>query len=412
MKKRLVVLAAMLTTLLTVSLPGALAGPAAEPGLTATSIKIGTTMPLSGPASLYAPIATGMRAYFSYINSRRAKTDGKRGVYGRQILLKVEDDAFNPAQTVQQTRKLVEQDKVFALVGGLGTEPQQAVRPYLNQRKVPQIYVSTGATTWGRDHKQFPWTIGWQPDYISESVAMGNWLRSADPNAKVGILYQNDDFGKDYVFGFRSRAGRLIVATETYEAGQTSVASQIARLRAAGANTLFVVAIPSTGIPALVTAYRLGWRPTHLLAASVTATDAFLTTAQNAAGSPDAVNGLVTTAYLKDVAAAKYQSDAQVKFYNRLMTKYVPSGNAKNGLYYYGMAKAADFVQALYRAGKSPTRRSLMRAVENLTYKSPWLIPGSQISTSPTNAFPIKYQRLSRFNSGSFTEFGRLQKIR
>ena len=412
MKKRLVVLAAMLTTLLTVSLPGALAGPAADPGVTATSIKIGTTMPLSGPASLYAPIATGMRAYFSYINSRKSSVDGKRGVYGRQIVLKVEDDAFNPAQTVQQTRKLVEQDKVFALLGGLGTEPQQAVRGYLNQRKVPQLYVSTGATTWGRDHKQYPWTIGWQPDYISESIIVANWLRATDPNAKVGILYQNDDFGKDYVYGFRSRAARMVVATETYEAGQTSVASQLARLRAAGANTLYIVAIPSTGIPALVTAYRLGWRPTHLLAASVTATDAFLTTAQNAAGSADAVNGLVTAAYLKDVAAAKYANDPQVKFYNSLMAKYVPNGNAKNGLYFYGMAKAADFVQALYRAGKSPTRASLMRAVNNLTYKSPWVIPGSRVTTSATSAFPIKYQRLARFNNGGFTEFGALVRIR
>ena len=144
----------------------------------------------------------------------------------------------------------------------------------------------------------------------------------------------------------------------------------------------------------------------------MTATDAFLTTAQNAAGSADAVNGLVTAAYLKDVAAAKYQNDPQVKFYNSLMAKYVPNGNAKNGLYYYGMAKAADFVQALYRAGKSPTRASLMRAVDNLSYKSPWVIPGSRISTSNSNAFPIKYQRLARFNNGSFTEFGALVRIR
>ena len=147
MKKRLVVLVATLTAVLTVSLPGALAGSTAEPGLTATSIKIGTTMPLSGPASLYAPIATGMRVYFSHINARRAAGDKKRGVYGRQIIFKVEDDAYNPVQTAQQTRKLVEQDRVFALVGGLGTEQQLAVRAYLNQRKVPQIYVSTGAAT-------------------------------------------------------------------------------------------------------------------------------------------------------------------------------------------------------------------------------------------------------------------------
>lgn len=411
MKKRFVVLVATLTAVLTVSLPGALAGSTAEPGLTKTSIKIGTTMPLSGPASLYAPIATGMRAYLSHINARKAAGDGKRGVYGRQIIFKVEDDGYNPVQTAQQTRKLVEQDKVFALVGGLGTEQQLAVRAYLNQRKVPQIYVSTGASTWGRDHKANPWTIGWQPDYISEGIAYAKWLKGNNPNAKVAVLYQNDDYGKDYLFGFRSQFGRSIIAQQTYEPGAASVASQTAALRASGADTFLILAIPTPTIQALVTAYRLGWRPT-LIVNSVSATDTFLTIARNAAGSAEAVNGIVTTVYLKDVAAAKYADDKQVKFYKSLMAKYAPSANANNGLYYYGMAKAADFVQALYRAGKSPTRAGLMRAVENLKYKSPWLIPGAVVNTTPGNAFPLKYQRLTRFNNGSFAEFGPLQKIR
>ena len=412
MKKRLVVLVATLTAVLTVTLPGALAGPAAEPGLTATSIKIGTTMPLSGPASLYAPIATGMRAYFSHINARRAAGDGKRGVYGRQIILKVEDDAYNPVQTAQQTRKLVEQDRVFALLGGLGTEQQLAVRAYLNQRKVPQIYVSTGASTWGRDHKSFPWTIGWQPDYTSEGIAYARYLRQSKPNAKVAVLYQNDDYGKDYLFGFRSQFGRSIVAQQSYEPGAASVASQTAALRASGADTFLILAIPTPTIQALVTAYRLGWRPT-LIVNSVSATDTFLTIAQNSAGSANAVNGIVTTTYLKDPASPVYRNDAQIKFYLNLMRKYAPaSANPNNGLYFYGMAKAADFVQALYRAGKNPTRASLMRAVENLKYRSPWLLPKAMVYTTPGNAFPIKYQRLTRYNGGSFTEFGPLQKIR
>jgi branched-chain amino acid transport system substrate-binding protein len=411
MKKRIVVLVAMLTSVLTVSLPGALAGPAAEPGLTATSVKIGTTMPLSGPASLYAPIASGMRAYFSYINARRAVSDHKRGVYGRQIIFKVEDDAYNPVQTAQQTRKLVEQDKVFALVGGLGTEQQLAVRQYLNQKKVPQIYVSTGAATWGKDHSNYKWTIGWQPDYTSEGIAYGNYVRANLPNAKVAVLYQNDDYGKDYLFGFRSRAGARIVATQSYEPGAPSVSPQVAALRASGADTFLVLAIPTPTIQALVTAYRLGWKP-NLIVNSVSATDTFLTIARNSAGSPEAVNGIITTAYLKDPASPRYASDAQVMRYKTLMAKYLPAGNVNNGLYYYGMAKASDFVQALYRAGKQPTRASLMRAVENLTYKSPWVIPGSQVITSPRNAFPIKYQRLTRYNNGSFAEFGALQRIR
>jgi branched-chain amino acid transport system substrate-binding protein len=411
MKIRLVVLAAALTALLTVSLPGALAGPAAEPGLTATSVKIGATFPLSGSASLYAPIASGMRAYFSFINARRAAGDHKRGVYGRQIVFKVEDDAYNPVQTAQQTRKLVEQDKVFALVGGLGTEQQLAVRQYLNQKKVPQIYVSTGAATWGRDHKTYKWTIGWQPDYVSEGIAYAKWLKANKPNAKVAVLYQNDDYGKDYLFGFRSQFGKSIIAQQTYEPGAASVASQTAALRASGADTFLVLAIPTPTIQALVVAYRLGWHPT-LLVNSVSATATFLTIAQSSAGSADAVNGVVTTTYLKDPASPKYAGDAQVKRYKSLMAKYLPSANVNNGLYFYGMAKAADFVQALYRAGKSPTRASLMRAVENLSYKSPWLLKGAQLTTTPGNAFPIKYQRLTRFNNGSFTEFGPLQKIR
>jgi ABC-type branched-subunit amino acid transport system substrate-binding protein len=368
-------------------------------------------MPLSGPASLYAPIATGMRVYFSHINARRAAGDGKRGVYGRQIVLKVEDDAYNPVQTAQQTRKLVEQDRVFALVGGLGTEQQLAVRAYLNQRKVPQIYVSTGAATWGRDHRQFSWTIGWQPDYVSEGIAYAKWLKANRPNARVAVLYQNDDYGKDYLQGFRSQFGRSIIAQQSYEPGAASVASQTAALRASGADTFLVLAIPTPTIQALVTAYRLGWRPT-LIVNSVSATDTFLTLARNSAGSADAVNGIVTTTYLKDPAAARYARDAQVRFYKQLMARYAPNANVNNGLYFYGMAKAADFVQALYRAGRNPTRASLMRAAENLTYKSPWLIPGSRVSTSATNAFPIKYQRLTRFNNGTFTEFGPLQKIR
>ena len=411
MKRRLVVLVAALTAILTVSLPGALAGSAAEPGLTARTIKIGTTMPLSGPASLYAPIASGMRAYFSHINARRAAGDHKRGVYGRQIIFKVEDDGYNPVQTAQQTRKLVEQDKVFALVGGLGTEQQLAVRAYLNQKKVPQIYVSTGATTWGRDHLKYRWTIGWQPDYTSEGIAYAKYLKARKPNAKVAVLYQNDDYGKDYLFGFRSQFGRSIIATQSYEPGAASVSSQTAALKASGADTFLILAIPTPTIQALVTAYRLGWHPT-LLVNSVGATDTFLTIARNSAGSANAVNGIVTTTYLKDPASPRYRTDARVKTYKALMAKYLPNANPDNGLYFYGMAKAHDFVQALYRAGRNPTRASLMRAAENLTYKSPWVIPGSQVSTSPRNAFPIKYQRLTRYNNGSFTEFGALQKIR
>jgi branched-chain amino acid transport system substrate-binding protein len=415
MRRKLLLAAAAAMAALSVSIPGAFGGTsavAADPGLTARSVTIGGTFPLSGAAALYAPIAKGMQAYFSYINARRAATDKKRGVYGRQIVFKVYDDGYNPAQSVEQTRRLVEQDKVFALVGGLGTEPQTPVRPYCNQQKVPQLFVSTGATTWGRDRRQYPWTIGWQPDYQSEGKAYGQHIRTNSPNAKVAILFQNDDYGKDYLAGFEPAVGESrIVAKEGYEVTAPSVASQVAKLRGSGADTFLIVGTPRGTIQALVTAYRLGWRPA-LYVNSVAATDTFLSQARAAAGSAEAVNGIVTTTYLKDPASPVYARDATVQLYKRLMAKYAPGLDVNNGLYFYGMAKAHTFVQALYRAGKNPTRQSLMTAAVNLQLKSPWLIPGSEIKSTPASPFPISIVRLTRYSNGAFSEFGPLIKTR
>jgi branched-chain amino acid transport system substrate-binding protein len=415
MRRKLVLLTvAAVAAAVSVSIPGAFGGTAATQvdGVTARSVTIGGTFPISGPVAAYAPIAKGMQLYFSYVNARRAATDKKRGVYGRQIIFKVYDDQYNPAQTVQLTRRLVEQDKVFALVGGVGTEPQTPVRPYLNQQKVPQLYVSTGATTWGRDRKQYPWTIGWQPDYQSEGNAYGTYIRTTFPSAKVAILYQNDDYGKDYVAGFKPAVGASrIVAEEAYEVTSPSVASQVARLRASGADTFFIAATVRATPQALVTAYRLGWRP-RLFVNSVSATDSILSQTRAAAGSADAVNGVITTAYLKDPASPRYANDATVKEYKRLMARYGPGLDPNNGLYFYGMAKAYTFVQTLYRAGRNPTRQSLMNAAVNLKLRSPWLIPGSTYSTSAASPFPISTVRLTRYNNGSFTEFGPLFKTR
>ena len=397
---------------LLVAIPGAVARPAADPGVSARTITIGTTQPLSGPASLYARIGTGMRTYFSYINARRAR-DGKRGVYGRQIVLKVYDDQYNEAQTVQQTRRAVEQDRVFAMLGGLGTENQQAVRAYMNQRKVPQLYVSTGLSEFGRMHRQFPWTIGWQPDYVQEGILLGSYVRQNLSNARVAILRQNDDYGREFVQGFASRAGRNIVATETYPraGGASVIPGPVARLRASGADTFLIVATPTESITALVTAYRLGWRPNKIVN-SVGATPGFMAAARASAGSADAVNGVVTTTYLKDVASPAYANDAQVRLFKRLMEKYAPGQPTNEGLFFYGMAKADTFVQALYRAGRNPTRARLMNAARNLKLASPWLLRGSRITTTPRSAFPIRYQRLTRYNDGAFREFGALVKTR
>ncbi len=417
MKKLVLVLAALLAAALA-AVPGAMARPdvvAAEPGLTNRTITIGVTLPLSGPASLYARIGTGMRAYFSYINARRAR-DGTRGVYGRQIVLKIYDDQYQEAQTVQQTRRAVEQDRVFAMVGGLGTENQQAVRAYLNQRRVPQLYVSTGLSEFGRLYRQFPWTLGWQPDYVQEGTLLGRYIRQTSPNAKVAVLRQNDDYGREFLEGFQRAAGAgRVVATETYPraGGAAVVPGPVARLRASGADTLLVIATPTESVTALVTAYRLGWRPTKLVN-SVGATDTFMTLARQAAGSPDAVEGVVTTTYLKDPSSPAYANDPQVRLYERLMARYAPSfpRPRDDTLFFYGMAKADTLIQALYRAGRTPTRQRLMNAAVNLKWRSPWVLPGTQMTSSPGSAFPIRFQRLTRYTNGGFREFGGIVKTR
>jgi branched-chain amino acid transport system substrate-binding protein len=222
------VLTAM-TTLSAAAKPGGRTTTSAAPGITKTSITIGGTFPLSGVASIYAPIARGMEAYFKWVNSRKGP-DGKKGVYGRKIIWKYYDDAYNPAQTVQLTNKLVVEDKVFAIVGSLGTEHNQAIRPMLNQRKIPQVLISTGAASFGLQHKQFPWTIGWQPDYIAEGRIYGRWIANNAPRAKIAVFYQNDDYGKEYLDGLESGLGakkNLIVSKEHYEANDAAYGAQI-----------------------------------------------------------------------------------------------------------------------------------------------------------------------------------------
>ncbi len=249
------------------AIPGALGKSEADPGITKRSVTIGTTLPLSGPAALYARIGTGMRTYFSYINARRAK-DGTRGVYGRQISLKVYDDQYSEAQTVQQTRRAVEQDRVFAMLGGLGTENQQAVRGYLNERKVPQLYVSTGLSEFGKKLRRIP-----VDDRLAAGLHPGGHphgpVRPAEPadTARVAVLHQNDDYGREWLYGFRTAAGAgRVIATETYprDGGAAVIPAPTARLRASGADTFLIIATPTESITALVTAYRLGWRPTKL----------------------------------------------------------------------------------------------------------------------------------------------------
>ena len=414
--RKLVAVATVLVAALALTVPGAIGGPGQTPGVTARTIVIGGTFPLTGPVALYAPIPVGMKAYFSYINARRAaKTDDparRRGVFGRQIVWKYYDDAYNPANTVQLTRRLVEQDKVFATVGQLGTEHNLAVRGYLNQVKVPQSLVSTGASAWGTQGKEYPWTIGWQPDYISEGRLYGLHIKQNFNGKKIAVLYQNDDYGKDYLLGLRSALGKSyadanIVAQEPYEATATSVASQFVRIKASGATILVLLSTPGATIRAYATGKALGYNPEQIYLNSVSATAAFLNTAVASAGAAY-VNGSLSTSYLKDPANPEWDNDAAMKQYRQIMAKYAPSANANNGLYYYGVAKAEAFVQALYKAGKNPTRASYMAALLSMNTPNKFALPGVLEKTSKTDRFIISQQQLIRYTNPDWKRIGKL----
>ncbi|MFN2469806.1 MAG: ABC transporter substrate-binding protein [Gaiellaceae bacterium] len=414
MKRALFVAVATLVAIVA-SLQVAAAAPqrgtaATETGISKNAIVIGGTFPLSGPASLYAPIPRGMAAYFAYVNSRKSAVDRKRGVYGRQIVWKVYDDGYNPAQTVQLTNQLILQDKVFAVVGSLGTEHNQAIRPILNSRKVPHILVSTGASFWGSQFKQYPWTIGWQPDYVAEGKVYGQYIAKNAPNAKIAVFVQNDDYGKDYLKGVKAGLGAkasLIVSEQTYEVTDTSYGSQIARQKASGADTWVLLTTPTPTVRAIGTAKALNWKPDTIVINSVSATDGVMRAASQSAGA-DFVNGAISTAYLKNPTNPKYASDPAVKKYKALMDKFAPSANANDTFYYYGFAKAYDTVRLLYLAGKNPTRASLMRAVGRMNWRNPFAIKGVVSKTGKTDHFPLSQIKIVRYENSSFNEISPL----
>jgi branched-chain amino acid transport system substrate-binding protein len=407
--KRVVLMAAALVAALGVMASSATSAPAVD-GITTRTITIGGTHPLSGPASLYATISTAMKAYFSYINARKGP-DGKRGVYGRQIIYKVYDDGYNPAQTVAQVRRLVEEDKVFAVVGGLGTEHGEAVRPYLNARKVPQIINATGATTWSRDFKKYPWTGGWLPDYEWEARLYGQAIARNSPNAKIAVLLQNDSFGDDNLRGLKLGLGDKasnIVAEERFQVTAPDIRTQIAKLRASGATVFVIVATPRLMIQAYVFANLLGWRPPVIYTTLVSATDAFLTTAKtNGAG--DLVNNTYTAQYAKDPASPDWNDDAGMKLYRSVMEKYYPKGRVTDGLNVYGFAAAHAFVQLMYSAGKNPTRESLMKAYRNWSQTNPFLLPGNPQKTGGNDQRPVDCLRLAKFIGDVFKPVTKLR---
>jgi len=388
---------------LTFGLAATASGSSGTTGVTNRLITIGGTFPMSGPASLYSGIAGGARAYFAYVNDRG-------GVNHRQIKFLALDDGYNPANTVQLTHQLVEQDGVFAIVGSLGTETNLATRSYLNEQKVPQVLLSTGASTWGTDYKQYPWTIGWQPDYIAEGYIYGKFIVDKVPQAKIGVLYQNDAYGQDYITGLKKglgdQAGK-IVDMEGYEVTSSDVASQVAKLAASGANTLLVAATPTFAIQSVVISHQLGWHPTIFMN-SISATDTLMGLAAKSAGA-DAVNGIISIKYWMDPASPQYAKPGSVDLYKQILAKYASNLNPNDAFVAYGMAEAWTFVEALEQAGSHPTRAGLMNALLHLDTKDdPFLLPGMRLYTTPTDHFPLSQGVLVKFQDGSFHPFGHL----
>jgi branched-chain amino acid transport system substrate-binding protein len=411
--RKVVVLALAVVAVASV-LAGTASSASSETGVTSRAITVGGTFPLTGPASLYATIQAAMKAYFSYINARKGP-DGKRGVYGRQIVFKIYDDGYNPATTVQQTRRLVEQDKVFAIVGALGTDHNLAIRPYLNQNKVPQILNASGATAWGADYKTYPWTAGWQPDYEFEARIYGKKIARNSPNAKIAVIYQNDQYGKDLLRGLEAGLGDKagnIVAKEAYEAPQRDVRSQVAKLRASGATVFVVFATPAQAIQSLVLAKLLGWNPPVIYVNSVSGTDAFMTTAKNS-GAGDLVERVFSVQYSKDPANPTWDDDAGMKLYRDVMSKYFPNGSStavqNNGLNLYGVAVAHAFTQLLRKAGATPTRAGLMKAVRSWNEANPFLLPGVKQRTGGADQYVVNCERVIKYTNGVFQPVSRVQ---
>jgi branched-chain amino acid transport system substrate-binding protein len=368
------------------------------PGVTDTEIKLGNTMAYSGPASSYGTIGRAEAAYFAMINEQG-------GINGRKINFISRDDGYSPPKTVEVVRQLVEHEGVLALFQTLGTPPNNAIRDYLNDNKVPQLFVGTGATKWN-DPKNYPWTMGWQPSYQIEARIYARYILKNMPDAKIGMLYQNDDSGKDYLTGLRDglgdKADRLIVATQTYETSDATVDSQIVALRASGANVMVTHAIPKFAAQAIRKIYDIDWKPMHILAN--VATSVKLT--MEPAGVHKGV-GVISSAYVKDPTDPQWRDSPEFRDWVAWMQKYYPAGSLADGANVYGYSVAQTMVAVLKQCGNDLTRENLMKQAADIHgLKLPMLVPGITVSTSATDFAPIKQLELSKFNGKTFELFG------
>ena len=362
-------------------------------------ITLGHINPYSGPASAYGAIGKSIGAYFDKINA-------EGGINGRKIKFITLDDGYNPAKTVEQTRKLVEQDEVLLIFQTLGTPPNSAIHKYMNEKKVPQLFVATGATKWG-DPKNFPWTMGWQPNYQSEAKIYASNLLETKPNAKVAILYQNDDYGKDYLKGFEdglgAKAASMIVSKLSYEVTDPTVDSQMVSLKASGADTFFNITTPKFAAQAIKKAAELGWKPLHYLNSVSSAVGSVLVPA-----GIEASVGLITAGYIKDPTDPQFQKGKEWDDWLAYMKKYHPSGDLKDNFNVYGYTVAQTMVQVLKQAGDNLTRANIMKEAANLDMVLPMLLPGVNLKTGPDDFYPIEREQLMRFDGKTWQLFGKV----
>jgi branched-chain amino acid transport system substrate-binding protein len=377
------------------------AAPGSDPGITSTSIVLGGTSPLTGPAAAYASVARGAKAYFDSVNA-------KGGVSKRRIDYKILDDGYNPGNTVQATRQLVEQDKVFAVFNTLGTEVNLSIRDYLNGLKVPQLFAASGATTFGRDAAQYPWTIGFQPSYQAEGWVLGQYLAKTKKRGKVAVLFQNDDYGKDLLGGLKrglQRSGVKVIAAQPYEVTAADVSSQVAKLKASGAGIFAIFATPKFAIQSFVFANRLGWRPAVINNAVSAASNIMLLASEG--GKNKTVEGTVAFNFLKDPTDLRWKKDPGIRIYRAIMSRYAKGANVNDVYHVYGMAVAYETVSLFKRLGANPTRAGLMAKARSMNDPSnPFLLPGVAVKTGKGDGFPVQQGQLQRWTKGHWVPFG------
>ncbi len=396
MKRKLVPIAALLAAAL--ASPATLAQKKYDPGASDAEIRIGNTNPYSGPASAYGTIGKTITAYFKMV-------DDQGGINGRKINFISYDDAYSPPKTVEMVRKLVEQDNVLFVFQTLGTPSNTAIHKYMNMKKVPQLHVATGASKWN-DPKNFPWTMGWQPNYQTEARIYAKHILQTKPDVKIGVLYQNDDYGKDYLKGLKDglgdKAAKMIVAEVSYEVSDPTVDSQIVQLQASGANVFFNVGTPKFAAQAIRKAYDIGWKPVQYLNNVSTSIGAVLTPA----GLEKSV-GIITTAYLKDYSDAQWANDPAVKRWESFMKKYYPAGDLNDVSNMYGYTVARTLEQVLKQCGDNLTRESVMKQAASMKGQYiDTLLPGITITTSDNDYAPIESVQMQRFNGKRWERFG------